>query len=190
MGASVGAMRGLCVTVAASIMLLAGCGAGEPPPTSGGETSTSPTGVAPTSASTPPTMTSTPPTTDPPTTEAPPGTVIMTAPSEFGEVLFDGSGQAIYLFDLEDTATPACYDDCAVEWPPILTDGTPVAGAGVDASLLGTVMRTDSSTQVTYNGHPLYAYAHEGKNEVKCHNVSGFGGLWFALSTSGDAAPS
>ena len=116
--------------------------------------------------------------------------MIITATSEFGEVLFDGSGQAIYLFDLEQTATPACYDDCAVEWPPILTVGIPVAGKGTDASLLGTTARTDGSTQVTYGGHPLYAYAHEGKNEVRCHNVGGFGGFWFALSPTGDAAPS
>ena len=43
--------------------------------------------------------------------------------------------------------------------------------------LLGTTPRTDGSIQVTYAGHPLYYYAHEGKNEVTCHDVDEFGGF-------------
>ena len=113
----------------------------------------------------------------------------MTAASEFGEVLFDGAGQAIYLFDQEETGTPVCYDGCAVAWPPVLTDGTPVAADGADPAALGTTPRTDGSMQVTYGGHPLYSYAHEGPNEVRCHNVRGFDGLWFAISPAGEPAP-
>src|SRR5215213_3395217 len=41
------------------------------------------------------------------------------------------------------------------------------AAGGTKQDLLGTIKRT---TQVTYRGHPQYFYAHEGKNEVKCHN--------------------
>ena len=82
-----------------------------------------------------------------------------------------------------------CYDECAVAWPPVLTDGPPVAAQGADADALGTTPRTDGSMQVTYGGHPLYYYAHEGPNEVRCHNVSGFGGLWLALSPAGEPAP-
>jgi len=37
------------------------------------------------------------------------------------------AGQAIYLFDKEKTAKPECYGDCAEAWPPVLTDGEPVA---------------------------------------------------------------
>jgi len=54
--------------------------------------------------------------------------------------------------------------------------------------LLGTTPRTDGSTQVTYAGHPLYYYAHEGKNVVTCHNVNEFGGLWLAVTPTGQAA--
>ena len=122
-------------------------------------------------------------------TEAAPGTIITTAASEFGEVLFDDTGQAVYLFDVEDTTTPACYDQCAAEWPPVLTEGVPVAAGGADGGSLDVTARTDGSIQVTYGGHPLYYYAHEGTDEVRCHNVSGFGGLWFAVSPTGEAAP-
>ncbi len=44
-------------------------------------------------------------------------------------MLFDETGQAIYLFDKEKTPTPECYDRCAIAWPPVLTDGAPVARA-------------------------------------------------------------
>jgi predicted lipoprotein with Yx(FWY)xxD motif len=116
------------------------------------------------------------------------GTVIKSANSQFGKMLFDGTGQAIYLFDKEGTTKPECYGACAEAWPPILTEGTPIAAEGTRASLLGTAKRTDGTTQVTYGGHPLYFYAHEAKNEVKCHNIRGFGGLWLVITPQGRAA--
>ena len=114
---------------------------------------------------------------------------MQTADSEFGEILFDGAGQAIYLFDKEPTATPECYDDCAEAWPPVLTEGDPVAATNVLADQLGTTQRTDGATQVTYAGHPLYYYAHEGINQVLCHNVDEFGGVWLVVTPSGAPAP-
>lgn len=185
MFSTVGHVRGLRVAIATSVSLLVGCAASEPTAT---EADPSPT-VEPTSPSPQPTTPSATPTTAPPTTAAALGTIITTGASEFGDVLFDDTGQAIYLFDLEGTLAPACYDDCAVAWPPVLTEGAPAAGQGVDESLLGTTTRTDGSMQVTYAGHPLYFYAHEGKNEVLCHNITEFGGLWLAISPTGDPAP-
>jgi predicted lipoprotein with Yx(FWY)xxD motif len=117
------------------------------------------------------------------------GTEIAGGNSKFGTVLFDGTGQAIYVFDVEKTATPACYDDCAAAWPPVLTDGEPQAGTGAQAALLGTTTRKDGTTQVTYDSHPLYYYAHEGKHEVKCHNVDMNGGKWYAVQLDGMHAP-
>ena len=117
------------------------------------------------------------------------GLVLKTATSDFGTLLFDRSGQAIYLFAKEKTSRPECYDKCAEAWPPVLTEGAPRASGEVRADLLGTVERTDGSTQVTYGGHPLYYYAHEGKNQVLCHNVDEFGGLWLVVTPNGEAAP-
>ncbi|TDO36298.1 putative lipoprotein with Yx(FWY)xxD motif [Kribbella sp. VKM Ac-2527] len=174
--------------LAACGLVLAGCGsdsgAGSAPassPTASSSAQPSP------DATTPPGGTPT----SPADTSAPPrtGTGIKTAASDFGPMLFDTTGQAIYLFDKETSSAPACYSACAVAWPPVLTDGSPTAAGEVKQSLLGTTKRTDGSTQVTYGGHPLYYYAHEGKNEVKCHNITGFGGLWLVVTPSGDAAP-
>ena len=48
-------------------------------------------------------------------------------------------------------------------WPALLTDGAPIAGPGVNPTLLGTVTRTDvlsgqAVQQVTYAGQPLYRF--------------------------------
>lgn len=104
-------------------------------------------------------------------------------------MLFASTGQAIYLFDLETTDQPQCYDECAAAWPPVTATGELVAGRGVDGALLGTSERTDGTQQVTYNGHPLYFYAHEARHEVRCHDVFMNGGNWYVVQPDGDPAP-
>lgn len=117
------------------------------------------------------------------------GTAITTRSSEFGTILFGPDRQAIYIWETEQSAKPECYGSCAKAWPPVLTDGQPQASGAADVDLLGTTKRRDGSTQVTYGGHPLYYYAHEGPGEVKCHNVATHGGLWWVVQPDGDRAP-
>ena len=182
----------LVAVLAAFAIVLAGCGndaggdaatPGEQTPQATSETSSQPETRAPTPSAISPSATSTAATPVEPT-----GTVIKSANSQFGKMLFDGTGQAIYLFDKERTTKPECYGACAEAWPPVLTEGTPIAADGTRASLLGTAKRTDGTTQVTYGDHLLYFYAHEAKNEVKCHNIRGFGGLWLVVTPQGRAA--
>jgi predicted lipoprotein with Yx(FWY)xxD motif len=119
-----------------------------------------------------------------------PGRKLVLGQSQFGRVLFDSRRQAIYLFDRESTKKPRCYGACAQAWPPVYADGRPRVGRGLKRSLLGTTRRRDGRRQVTYGGHPLYYYAHEGRGQVLCHDVEEFGGLWLAVRRSGDPAPS
>jgi predicted lipoprotein with Yx(FWY)xxD motif len=116
-----------------------------------------------------------------------PGSTIKAAGSQYGQVLFGPGDGAIYYFDKEQGSRSECYGACAEAWPPVLTKGEPEAAAGVKQGLLGTTERTDGTTQVTYAGHPLYYYAHEGPGEVTCHDVDEFGGLWLAVEPSGEA---
>ncbi len=92
----------------------------------------------------------------------------------------------VYIWEQEPTDKAECYGDCAEAWPPVLTKGKPVAAGKVKGALLGTTTRSDGSTQVTYNGHPLYYYAHEGPGEVECHNISTHGGLWWVVTPAGE----
>ena len=117
------------------------------------------------------------------------GQVITTGPSDFGTMLFDRRDQAIYLFGKEQSSRPECYGACAEAWPPVLTDGEPRADRQARQGLLGTVERRDGTTQVTYAGHPLYFYAHEGPGQVLCHDVEEYGGVWLVVRPSGTPAP-
>jgi predicted lipoprotein with Yx(FWY)xxD motif len=117
---------------------------------------------------------------------SPKGTEVVLGDSQFGEMLYDANEQAIYVFERDTTAKSTCYDECAAAWPPVLASGEPVAGKGVDASLLGTTERRDGSAQVTYGGRPLYYYAHEEPGEVRCHNVDLNGGFWWVVGREGE----
>jgi predicted lipoprotein with Yx(FWY)xxD motif len=113
------------------------------------------------------------------------GTRITIRDSEFGQMLFDSRRQAIYVFENDRRQRTVCYGECAAAWPPVLTEGEPVAGRGVDADLLNTIRRRNGARQLTYAGRPLYYYANEKRGEVRCHNVNLNGGLWWVVGPSG-----
>ncbi len=114
------------------------------------------------------------------------GTTVVLGESEFGEMLYDADDQAIYVFEQDKPEESVCYGECAAAWPPVISAGEPVAGKGVNASLLGTAKRRDGSLQVTYAGKPLYYYAHEAPGEVRCHNIDLNGGFWWVVGADGE----
>lgn len=172
------------IAAVVTALVLAGCGDGGSGPAADASTeSMTPT---PTDSRTPSPAASRTPI---PSESQEQGLRIVAADSDVGTILFDGKDQAIYLFDVETTTDPQCYDACAEAWPPVLTEGEPVAGPGVEVSRLGTTERSDGTTQVTYGGHPLYFYAHEGPGEVTCHDVFLNGGTWYAVQPDGERAP-
>ena len=156
---------------------------------SAGSPSTSAAGVPSLSASPSGSTSPTPTPMQPPTQEPKPGRVVVAADSDYGPMLYDATGQPIYLFTAERGDRPACYDACAADWPPVLTRGEPRARGGVRDALLGVTRRDDGSRQVTYAGHPLYFYAHEGKYQVLCHDVVEYGGTWLVVRPDGTPAP-
>jgi predicted lipoprotein with Yx(FWY)xxD motif len=117
------------------------------------------------------------------------GTRLQARSSEFGRMLFDSRRQAIYIFENDPRRRSVCYGECARAWPPVLTAGAPVAGRGIRRSLLGTIRRRGGRRQVTYAGKPLYYYAHEGRGEVRCHNVNLNGGFWWVVGPNGKRRP-
>jgi predicted lipoprotein with Yx(FWY)xxD motif len=100
-----------------------------------------------------------------------------------GTYLTDANGDTLYLYTPDTTSTSTCYGECVANWPALLTNGGPAAGTGAIASLLGTSQRTDGTTQVTYNRHPLYLF----KGDPVAGNMNGQGkaGTWFMLSGTG-----
>jgi predicted lipoprotein with Yx(FWY)xxD motif len=108
--------------------------------------------------------------------------------AKLGQFLVDESGMTVYLWVADTATTSTCYTSCAAIWPPVLTTGAPQAGAGVQASLLGTTTRTDGKVEVTYAGHPLYYFAKDKvAGDVTGQGSNGFGALWWVLAPSGAA---
>src|SRR5688500_18517096 len=96
-----GDMKGRLIAVLLTGLLLASCGE---------EGDTTPTDSASS------TITESPKAA-PPSEPTEHGTEIVAAESEFGQMLFNSHDQAIYLFDIETTKEPKCFDDCAEAWP-------------------------------------------------------------------------
>jgi predicted lipoprotein with Yx(FWY)xxD motif len=116
------------------------------------------------------------------------GAVVKVVDSQFGRVIADRKGEALYLFDKEQAKKSECYGECAAAWPPVLTKGKPRAGKGAKAGKLGTTRRRDGKLQVTYAGHPLYYYVDDAPGTILCHDVPEFGGTWLVVKPSGGAA--
>jgi predicted lipoprotein with Yx(FWY)xxD motif len=63
------------------------------------------------------------------------------------------------------------------------------AGQGITGKL-GAISRSDGSKQVTYNGHPLYAYtADTAPGQASGNGLNVDGGVWHEVTASGQAAP-
>jgi predicted lipoprotein with Yx(FWY)xxD motif len=114
------------------------------------------------------------------------GALVRIAGTPLGRILVDGRGITLYDFVADKGTTSVCYNACAALWPPLITNGKPVAGPGVKASLLGTTRRSDGKLEVTYDGHPLYYFVsdrHAGQTTGQ--GVNQFGGPWWVLSAAG-----
>jgi predicted lipoprotein with Yx(FWY)xxD motif len=102
-------------------------------------------------------------------------------------VLTDAKGFTLYSFAPDTMTKSDCNGPCAAAWPPV--KGPATAGAGLTGKL-GTIERSDGSTQATYNGHPLYTFIKDtGPGTDMGNGVNAFGGLWHALTALGSAAP-
>jgi predicted lipoprotein with Yx(FWY)xxD motif len=117
----------------------------------------------------------------------PTGVATVTAAStKLGMVLVDGSGRTLYLFEKDQPDQSACSGACAAAWPVDTSSGTPRAGSGVKASLLGTITRSDNTTQVTYNHHPLYYYSGDSRaGQQNGQGLNAFGAAWFVVAPAG-----
>jgi predicted lipoprotein with Yx(FWY)xxD motif len=111
---------------------------------------------------------------------------VMAAQNPLGTILTDDHGRALYLFVADTGTTSTCAGPCATKWPPLTTAGAPVAGAGVNAAMLSTTPRADGTTQLTYNGHPLYYYDDdEGPGTAKGQGENSYGANWYVLTPAG-----
>lgn len=109
---------------------------------------------------------------------------VATASTNLGTVLVDGSGMTLYMYtqDTQGAGASTCEGECLAAWPALV--GTPSAGTGVEASRLGSFTRTDGTTQVSYNGWPLYFWVQD--NAPGDTTGQGVDGVWYVLDAQGE----
>jgi predicted lipoprotein with Yx(FWY)xxD motif len=115
------------------------------------------------------------------------GTVSLSA-TKLGKILVASNGRTLYLFEKDKGGRSSCSGICATYWPPLTSATKPTGGAGLKASLLGRVHRSDGKWQVTYNKHPLYTFGLDtAAGQTHGEGLNDFGGSWYAVSASGAA---
>lgn len=103
--------------------------------------------------------------------------------SGVGTVLQAPSGLTLYHLTTDAKGKVTCTGNCAATWPPLIASSGKLPAASPDVTgHLGTVERPDGSTQVTFDGMPLYTYS--GDSGPGQANGQGIGGVWFAVTTS------
>ena len=123
-----------------------------------------------------------------PSTNAQAAATVSTSNTKLGQILVDGSGRTLYLFEKDTPNQSNCSGACVAAWPVDQSAGTPKASSGVQGSMIGTIKRSDGTTQVTYNKHPLYYYSGDtGPGQQSGQNLSAFGAKWFVVAPAGNA---
>jgi predicted lipoprotein with Yx(FWY)xxD motif len=105
--------------------------------------------------------------------------------SALGEFLVGNGGMTLYMFTRDEPNMVNCAGDCLVQWPPLITQGEPVLGEGVDPALVGTAEMEDGSLIVTYNEMPLYYWFAD--TQPGDTTGQGVGDVWFVVSPEGEA---
>jgi predicted lipoprotein with Yx(FWY)xxD motif len=119
-------------------------------------------------------------------TLAPKGALVALRKTTLGSVLVDARGRTLYIFEKDRKGVSACKTACAKFWPPLVSRATPRAGKGVHESMLGVTKRQDGRRQVTYAGHPLYAFVGDKTpGQTSGEGLTNFGAEWYALAASG-----
>jgi len=112
------------------------------------------------------------------------GAALRVASSPLGQIVVDGKGMTVYMFDkdTQNAGSSACSGQCAAKWPAVSTDSTSPTVEGVTGKI-GTVKGADGKNQVTVDGWPMYYFA--GDSKAGDTAGQGVGGIWWVIGPDG-----
>jgi predicted lipoprotein with Yx(FWY)xxD motif len=112
-------------------------------------------------------------------------TVMVATDAKLGAILTNADGMTLYTYEKDTPGKSVCNGACATNWPPVSASGTPTAPSGATGTF-GTITRDDGTSQLTYNGMPLYTYIKDkAPGDTTGQDV---GDVWYvalAAATSG-----
>jgi predicted lipoprotein with Yx(FWY)xxD motif len=157
----------LSTVLAVGVLVLTGCGSDE------GDDAGAAGGASPVTSS--PESSSSAPAED---------AVLATADSDLGEIVVDGEGMTVYVFDRDTPGSgqSACSGGCLEAWPPVVAESESPTVEGVSGEV-GTITRDDGTLQVTLEGYPLYLW----QNDTAPGDTTGQGvqGVWWVVAPDG-----
>lgn len=113
------------------------------------------------------------------------GKTVTTGKTSAGTALVDANGMTLYAFGADSPGKSNCTGGCAGNWPPAAVSGSMSQSSDVTAKL-GTIKRSDGTTQLTVNGSPAYTYAGDsGPGQASGQGLNVYGGVWSVISPSG-----
>lgn len=107
---------------------------------------------------------------------APTAFISVSSSGSLGDYLAGPNGMTLYTFTKDEANKSNCAGQCAVNWPA-LAPVDPMPSVPGLTGTLGKITRDDGSSQVTYNGKPLYYWIND-KNPGDVTG-EGVGGVWF-----------
>jgi predicted lipoprotein with Yx(FWY)xxD motif len=99
------------------------------------------------------------------------------------QVVTNAAGFTLYWFVPDTATTSKCTGSCATFWPPVKGPATAMSGV---TGKLGTITRSDGTTQATYAGHPLYTFVKDtAPGQAQGNGLNLSGGVWHEMTVSG-----
>jgi predicted lipoprotein with Yx(FWY)xxD motif/uncharacterized cupredoxin-like copper-binding protein len=122
--------------------------------------------------------------------EQPEPTVYVRQDPVLGPYLTDAKGMTLYLFTKDtEPGVSTCYDKCEENWP-IFTAEEPLTLPRSVEGELTLITRDDGTTQVAYNGIPLYYWIND--KAPGDTTGQGVGDVWYIVAPGqqfGEVAP-
>lgn len=111
-------------------------------------------------------------------------TGVEVATSDLGDHLVTAEGRTVYAAVDQRDGEVVCVADCAQVWPPVIVDGEPTVGDGVDAELVTTITLDDGREQLVLDGAPLHTFVVDAAaGELR---GQGSADRWFVVSPAGE----
>jgi predicted lipoprotein with Yx(FWY)xxD motif len=113
---------------------------------------------------------------------------VATSNTGLGQILVDGKGRTVYLFEKDTGPATTCTGSCTTYWPPVPANGTVQAKGQASTTEIGSITTPGGGRQLSYAGHPLYYFIGDKKaGDTKGQALDQFGALWYALDAGGNA---
>ena len=115
------------------------------------------------------------------------GSGLHVADTSLGNVLVDASGRTVYMFSPDSSGTSTCDASCLQYWPPV----APGKAASTVTGKVASTTTTAGGKIATVGGWPVYTFIQDQKpGDVAGEGFSDFGGVWYAVSPSGQPVKS